>query len=123
MKKHSISLIWEEEKTPSLNEWYKAQLWPNRKKLKDKWDTRFLSLLSCHEKVCFKEHALLLEYNSKIDLSNIAAVVKMIKDIMKKRQWIIDDSPKYFKSLNVFNNKKLEKNVYKATVAGYVFGQ
>ena len=122
LKPHSLALFWEEKNTPSLNQWYEGKHWAYRKKTKDQWSFRFMSLLSCHHKKCFQTYKLTVQYNSRIDPSNIITVVKMLEDVMKKQKWIIDDSPKYCKQINIVFNSKLNKNCYKAVISGYVFG-
>ena len=115
-----MQLIWEEPNTPSLNEWYQGKHWSKRKKLKDEWYVRFLSLLRCHKKQIFNSYFLVLQYNSRLDPSNVITVIKMLEDTMKKDGWIIDDSAKYCRGLTIMPDCKMKKHTYKITITGNV---
>jgi Holliday junction resolvase RusA-like endonuclease len=53
-----------------------------------------------------------VRYNSRFDVDNVSGGFKMLLDLIVQKKGIIDDSPKYFKELNIKFDNELPKNTY-----------
>jgi len=51
-------------------------------------------------------------YCSRYDVDNVTGGLKMLLDLIVKKGGVIDDSPKYFKSLEIIYDATLKKNTY-----------
>lgn len=97
----------------SLNDWYAGKGWYNRNKQKDKWSTIFKEVLYNNVPNIKKEYNITLLVNSRHDPSNVITMIKIFEDTLKNQGYIIDDSPKYCKSITIKPDKTLEKPSFK----------
>lgn len=111
MKQKSISFSLE-YKFPTLNDWYSGNHWKIRSVIKKKSHSYISSLLNdIPEKPEIITFTISLRYNlPRRDADNMLPVVKLFVDCLKNNNWILEDSPKYFKSFEIIFDEKLNKN-------------
>ena len=99
----------------SLNKWYANRHWSFRKKEKDFWASLFLKLLPKRTKTIDK-YIITLKFNSRLDASNTVPMIKILEDTMKKNNYIIDDSKKFCKGIEIYTDESMGKKNYSLTV-------
>lgn len=117
MKQESIAKIeiqWEGVDL-SLNKWYANRHWSFRNKEKEFWTNLFLNLLPKRSKKIDK-YIITLRFNSRLDASNTMPMIKIFEDSMKKNHYIIDDSKKYCKGIEIYPDETMGKKDYHLTV-------
>jgi len=100
----------------SLNKWYANRHWSYRNKEKEFWHNLFLKLLPKKIRV-IEKYAISLYFNSRLDASNTIPMIKIFEDTMKEESFIIDDSKKYCKGIQVFVDESLGKKSYRLKVS------
>ena len=110
----TIELEWEGVDL-SLNKWYANRHWSFRNKEKEFWANLFLKLLPKRTKKIDK-YIITLYFNSRLDASNTVPMIKILEDTMKKAHYIIDDSKKFCKGIQIYPDDNLGKKHYKLTV-------
>ena len=55
-------------------------------------------------------------FNSRLDASNTVPMIKILEDTMKKAHYIVDDSKKFCKGIQIYPDESLGKKHYKLTV-------
>lgn len=96
----------------SLNKWYANRHWSFRNKEKEFWASLFLKLLPKRTKKVDK-YMVTLYFNSRLDASNTIPMVKILEDTMKKAHYIIDDSKKFCKGIEIYPDESMGKKNYK----------
>lgn len=110
----TIKLEWQDIDL-SLNKWYANRHWSFRKKEKDFWSSLFLKLLPKRTKTIDK-YIISLVFNSRLDASNTVPMIKILEDTMKKNNYIIDDSKKFCKGIEIYVDESMGKKNYLLTV-------
>jgi hypothetical protein len=93
----------------SSNAFYSSKHWSFRSAAKNKFKEIFTILLLQARVKKFSEFSLELEYRSKHDVDNVGIMAKFFADTLKDK-YVVDDTPKYFKSLKITYNPSLAKN-------------
>ena len=102
----------------SLNSWYSSKHWTVRNKQKDEWFKVFKEVIESNPPGrCLEKYCILLTVNSRHDPSNTITVIKIFEDTLKKLGYIIDDSPKYCKSITIQPDETLPKKSFKLVLA------
>lgn len=96
----------------SLNKWYANRHWTFRNKEKNFWANLFLKLIPKRTKKVDK-YMITLYYNSRLDASNTIPMIKIFEDTLKKSHYIIDDSKRYCKGIEIYPNEEMGKKHYK----------
>jgi hypothetical protein len=99
----------------SLNKWYANRHWSFRNKEKEFWANLFLKLLPKRTKKIDK-YIITMYFNSRLDASNTVPMIKILEDTMKKAHYIVDDSKKFCKGIQIYPDESLGKKHYKLTV-------
>ena len=99
----------------SLNKWYANRHWSFRNKEKEFWANLFLKLLPKRTKKIDK-YIITMYFNSRLDASNTVPMIKILEDTMKKAHYIVDDSKKFCKGIQIYPDETLGKKHYKLTV-------
>lgn len=99
----------------SLNKWYANRHFSFRIKEKEFWSNLFMKLLPKRIKKIDK-YIITLHFNSRLDASNTIPMVKICEDTMKKNHYIIDDSKKFCKGIEIYPDESMGKKNYKLTV-------
>ena len=110
----SIEINWEGVDL-SLNKWYANRHWSFRNKEKEFWSNLFLKLLP-KRTVKIDKYVITLMFNSRLDASNTMPMIKIFEDTMKKNHYIIDDSKKFCKGIEIYPDETMGKKDYKLTV-------
>lgn len=97
----------------SLNQWYSSKHWTVRQKQKEKWSGIFKKVLDDNKPESMQEYNITLKVNSRHDPSNTITMIKIFEDTLKKLGYIVDDSPKYCKSITIEPDETLEKPSFK----------
>ena len=97
----------------SLNKVYSTPHWTVRSKLKSKWFDIFKEYLDANPPEPIEKYNITLTVNSRLDPSNCIMVIKFFEDTLKKLEYIVDDSPKYCKSITIKPDENLEKPSFK----------
>lgn len=64
-----------------------------------------------------KSYTVTVAYHSRLDCDNVTAITKLVVDHLRTdKGLLIDDSPKYFKGLNITYNPDLKKDTYIITI-------
>jgi hypothetical protein len=99
----------------SLNKWYANRHFSYRIKEKEFWTSLFLKLLPKRtEKI--DKYMITLYFNSRLDASNTIPMIKIAEDTMKKEHYIIDDSKKFCKGIQIYPDETMGKKNYKLIV-------
>jgi hypothetical protein len=99
----------------SLNKWYANRHFSYRIKEKEFWSNLFIKLLPKHSKKIDK-YIITLHFNSRLDASNTVPMIKIFEDVMKKNHYIVDDSKKFCKGIEIYPDESMGKKNYKLTV-------
>ncbi len=83
----------------SLNKIYAGIHWSARKRDKDYIRLLTRSCLSLPVKTFDKPVRLIVEYNSKLDVSNHGYILKMIEDALVSNKVLVNDTKKYVKEI------------------------
>jgi hypothetical protein len=110
----TINIEWEGVDL-SLNKWYANRHWSFRNKEKEFWSNLFLKLLPKRSKKIDK-YIITMYFNSRLDASNTVPMIKILEDTMKKAHYIIDDSKKFCKGIQIYPDETMGKKHYKLTV-------
>jgi len=97
----------------SLNDWYSGKHWTQRNKQKNKWSNLFKEHLDVNPPNKLTKYKITLLVNSRHDPSNTITIIKIFEDTLKKLGYIVDDSPKYCKSITIKPDSTLEKPSFK----------
>lgn len=96
--------------------------WKIRKSLVDKYKKIFTILILEAKLPWMDEYEVTLLYNSKQDVDNTGAAVKILLDSLKQKReggivtqrgWVYDDSKKYCKGIHLIPDESLENNTFK----------
>lgn len=99
----------------SLNKWYANRHFSYRIKEKEFWSNLFIKLLPKSSKKIDK-YIITLHFNSRLDASNTVPMIKIFEDVMKKNHYIVDDSKKFCKGIEIYPDESMGKKNYKLTV-------
>jgi hypothetical protein len=55
-------------------------------------------------------------YNNSHDADNVSGMVKLFVDTLREKRLIINDTPKYFPGLLIFNDRSLPRHTYEFIV-------
>lgn len=97
-------------KTISLNALYAGKHWTFRKKIKDEYKKIVEKELANYDHNTYRYMSISVRYNSRLDVDNNVLVSKFVADTLVANKWILDDSPKYYKSLRIVFDETVEKN-------------
>jgi hypothetical protein len=86
---------------PSLNAWYSGIHWTKRSKVKDEWRAHIAGVVDTLEPVVNYPVIIEVEVHKKrvFDSSNVAATGKLAEDGLVKSGILLDDTPKYVRSV------------------------
>jgi hypothetical protein len=62
------------------------------------------------------KYMITLYFNSRLDASNTVPMIKIFEDVMKKNHYIVDDSKKFCKGIEIYPDESMGKKNYKLTV-------
>jgi len=99
-----------EEKFPSLNKFYSSPHWTYRSSQKQKYRKIFDKLIQQAELSNIQEYELSLIINNRMDIDNTVMLFKFFNDSLKHNGVVPDDSPKYFKHLEIMSSKEIDKD-------------
>lgn len=85
-------------KVPSLNSFYAGSHWTKRKKAKDATFKEIEQQLGYNKGAAYNSFRVTANVRYRYDLDNSIIAVKFTSDALKTLGWVIDDSPKYFRS-------------------------
>lgn len=99
----------------SLNKWYANRHWSFRNREKEFWKNYFIKLTPKKIKLIDKYY-ITMYFNSRLDASNTIPMIKIYEDTLKEYHYIIDDSRKYCKGIQIFTDDTLDKKTYIITI-------
>jgi len=85
-------------KVPSLNSFYAGSHWTKRKKAKDATFKEIEQQLGYNKGSAYNSFRVTANVRYRYDLDNSIIAIKFTSDALKTLGWVIDDSPKYFRS-------------------------
>jgi hypothetical protein len=105
----------------SLNDYYSSSHWSARHSLKKKYLKLLFPLMDKElSKDMIDKFGLYIFYNSRHDPDNVVGTEKIFMDMLKTHFGvIIDDSKKYYKSLSIIPDDKLETNTFEFYLTEY----
>ena len=56
------------------------------------------------------KYIVIVKINNRLDLDNNIGIIKIIIDHLSRSGYLVDDSPKFFKQINLIRDETLEKN-------------
>lgn len=106
INKNDVVIEIDIQKNTSTNYMYNAN-----KFLRTKIKSNILKNIKVINKATINNsYEIIYFYNSRVDADNNSAMIKVILDFCRKQNYIINDSPKYFKKLTIEYENTLIKN-------------
>ena len=99
-------------KPPSLNQYYAGKHWAIRKKQKDEYSAYCKTELEKFDSFTCDSYEIHIRYNSRHDVDNVILVSKFLSDTLVSQGIVKDDGNKYYKRLNIINDKELPKDSF-----------
>lgn len=99
----------------SLNKWYANRHWSFRNKEKEFWKNFFIKITPRKMKL-IDQYFIVMSFNSRLDASNTIPMIKIYEDTLKEYDYIIDDSRKFCKGLQILTDDSLDKKTYIITI-------
>ncbi|MDB4349053.1 hypothetical protein OAA64_01880 [bacterium] len=106
---------WEGEHV-SLNDLYSMNNWRKRHQIKKYWRQLFSDMIDSAGLEKINQYELYVYYNSRLDPSNVSAIVKLFEDTLKTKGFIIDDSKKYCKGIHIIPDLEMRNKQYKVVL-------
>lgn len=106
-------------KPPSLNQFYAGKHWIVRKKHKDNYKNQLDLIFNEYEEFTAETFEIHIQHNSRFDVDNCILSVKFLADYLRDREWVLDDTKKYFKKFSISVNEELNKDEFRATIVLY----
>ena len=101
-------------KAYSLNQAFQLH-WTKKKERKEQI-IRDLTITHTGPKII--TYTVTVSYHSRLDVDNCTAITKLVVDHLRTdKGLLIDDSPKYFRSLSITFDPELKKNTYNITIS------
>jgi hypothetical protein len=97
-------------KVPSLNSFYAGSHWTKRKKAKDAALQEIKEQLGYNTLPPYRSFRIVAYVRYRYDLDNSIIAVKFTSDALKTLGWVIDDSPKYFRSCLLVWKEQIPRN-------------
>ena len=97
----------------SLNDLYSMNNWRKRHQIKKYWRGVFGEMIESVGIDSMEEYELFVYYNSRLDPSNVSAIVKLFEDTAKQKGVIIDDSKKYCRGIHIIPDLEMKSKSYK----------
>lgn len=116
--KNNVTLELKLPKTISLNSLYAGKHWTYRKRIKDEYKKIVEAQLENYDKCRFDSFKIVVKYNYNQDIDNVVLVSKFVSDTLVANDWVIDDNPKFYKSLKIIYDGEIEKNHCKVIIYG-----
>ena len=66
----------------------------------------------------FDTFKITVKYHYNQDIDNVVLVSKFVSDTLVANNWVIDDNPKFYKSLKIIYDKEIEKNHCEVIIYG-----
>jgi hypothetical protein len=101
----------------SLNDYYSSYHWNVRASIKNKYKKIFDPLIRKEfgsEKV--NQYSIVIFYNNDYDVDNVTGIVKIFIDQLRACGVTENDTKKYFKSMTISVDPKLEKHTFEFLV-------
>jgi hypothetical protein len=98
-----------EGKIVSNNAFYAGVHWTTRNKIKNDYGLIFRAMLRKQKMPKFEKFDLKMKFNSRHDVDNVVATVKIFVDCLKG-EWVPDDTKEHFKSLTILHDETLKNN-------------
>lgn len=95
----------------SINKWYQNRHWSFRHKEKQFWANLFIRMLPKRARQADK-YTIYMRYNSRLDPTNVTAMVKLAEDTLKKNYYLTDDTKKYCKGIVIEPDDTMNKKHY-----------
>lgn len=113
MKQWTIQ--WEGEHV-SLNDLYSMNNWRKRHQIKKLWREKFGSMIDSANLEHMDAYELYVHYRSRLDPSNVSAIVKLFEDTLKTKGFIIDDSMKYCRGIHIIPEPEFNQKEYRIII-------
>jgi len=97
-------------KVPSLNSFYAGSHWTKRKKAKDAALQEIKEQLGYNTLPPYRSFRIVAYVRYRYDLDNSIIAVKFTSDALKTLGWVIDDSPKYFRSCLLVWKEQIQRD-------------
>jgi len=97
-------------KVPSLNSFYAGAHWTKRKRAKDEAFEEVKQQLGYNKGAPYNSFRVIANVRYRYDLDNSIIAVKFTSDALKTLGWVIDDSPRYFRSCLLVWTEQIPKN-------------
>jgi len=103
-------------KVPSLNSFYAGSHWTKRKKAKDAIFEEIKQQLGINKAAAYNSFRVVANVRYRYDLDNSIIAVKFTSDALKTLGWVIDDSPKYFRSCLLVWTEQIPRDKAQITI-------
>lgn len=109
------TIEWEGEHV-SLNDLYSMNNWRKRHQIKKKWREKFGEMIDSKDFELMDKYELFVYFRSRLDPSNVSAIVKLFEDTLKTKGFIVDDSIKYCNGIHIIPDLSFRQKQYRIVV-------
>lgn len=106
-------------KPPSLNQFYAGKHFAIRQKYKKEYFNALEKAFDDYEEFTAETFSIHVSHNSRYDTDNCILAIKFTADYLRHRNWVKDDTKKYFKYLSIKVDEELPKEIFKIKIKLY----
>jgi len=106
-------------KPPSLNAYYAGRHFSIRVKHKKEYFAALDKAFEDYDEFWAESFNIHVFHNSRYDNDNCILAVKFTADYLRHRNWVKDDSKKYFKHLSIKVDESLPKDIFRVELKLY----
>lgn len=106
-------------KPPSLNQFYAGKHFTVRQKYKKQYFESLEKAFEDYDEFTAEHFEVHVTHNSRYDTDNCILAIKFTADYLRHRNFVKDDTKKYFKKLSINVDENQEKDIFKVKIKLY----
>ena len=106
-------------KPPSLNQFYAGRHFTVRQKYKKEYFNALEEAFKNYDEFFAETFEIDVFHNSRYDTDNCILAIKFTADYLRHRNFVKDDTKKYFKKLSIRVQEDLPKDIFKVKLKLY----
>lgn len=106
-------------KPPSLNQFYAGRHFTVRQKYKKEYFKALEEAFKEYDEFTAESFEVHVSHNSRYDTDNCILAIKFSADYLRHRNWVKDDTKKYFKKLSIKVDDEMPKDIFKVKIKLY----
>lgn len=106
-------------KPPSLNQFYAGRHFTVRQKYKKEYFNALEEAFKNYDEFFAETFEIDVFHNSRYDTDNCILAIKFTADYLRHRNFVKDDTKKYFKKLSIGVQEDLPKDIFKVKLKLY----